>query len=213
MRVIRLEVGPMPTNAYLVRAEEGGAGVVIDPGADAGRIIQRCRDEGLTPVYIINTHAHTDHIGANAALKREFPDAQLCMGALAADRIGDPVDNLSAAFGTVSGSPPADVRLRDGQELQFGSVVLEVLHTPGHTPGAICLLARREDPPQLFCGDLVFRRGVGRTDLPGGDPAALRRSIRDKVLVLPDETVILPGHEEVTTVGEERRENPFMAAL
>ena len=106
--------------------------------------------------------------------------------------------------------PRADVLLEDGAELELGAAVLTVLATPGHTAGSVCLLARGETPPQLFCGDLIFHGDVGRTDLPGGSSAQLLASIREKVLTLPDETVLWPGHGEETTVGEERRHNEFL---
>lgn len=191
MIVIRLEVGPLAANTYLLKDGEGRAGAVIDPGDEGDRIVRRCRQEGLEPRFIINTHGHIDHVGANEALKEAFPEAALCIGAGDAGRL-------------------ADVLLKDGQELTFGSVTLTVLATPGHTPGGICLLARDEEPPQLFCGDLVFREGVGRTDLPGGNSSELVSSIRQKVLTLPDETVLWPGHDEGTTVGHERLHNPFL---
>jgi glyoxylase-like metal-dependent hydrolase (beta-lactamase superfamily II) len=208
--VIRLQVGPLCSNAYLLRGKAEAAGVVIDPGAEGERIASRCRAEGLEPLFIINTHGHVDHAGANAVLKAAFPDAQLAVGVGDADMVTDPAASLAAAFGGPSGNCAPDLLLEDGQELRFADAVLTVLETPGHTPGSICLLARQQGPPQLFCGDLVFRGGVGRTDLPGGDRDALAASIREKVLTLPDETVLWPGHGEKTTVGRERRENPFL---
>jgi len=210
--IIRLEVGPLASNAYLVRDNGGEEGAVIDPGAEGDRIVQRCRTEGIVPRLLINTHGHVDHIGANAALKAAFPDALLCVGARDADRLTDPVANLTALFGGSASGPAPDVLLEDGQELRFGSVALRIIETPGHTPGGVCLLAPDESPPQLFCGDLIFRRGVGRSDLPGGDPEELAASIKQRILTLPDETTIWPGHGEGTTVGEERIENPFIGS-
>jgi glyoxylase-like metal-dependent hydrolase (beta-lactamase superfamily II) len=210
VKVIRLQVGPLQTNCYLVRGGEGPAGAVIDPGGDAGRIVDRCAEEDIRPELILNTHAHMDHIGANGALKDEFPEAELCIGRREAGNLEEPGANLSAMFGIPVSSPPADREVGDGQAVEFGDVVLRVVETPGHTPGHVCFLARDEDPPQLFCGDLVFRGGVGRTDFPGGSTQRLRESIREKVLSLPDETVLWPGHGERTTVGRERRSNPFL---
>jgi glyoxylase-like metal-dependent hydrolase (beta-lactamase superfamily II) len=210
--IVRLEVGPLVSNAYLLRDDDDEEGAVIDPGAEGNRIVQRCRAEGIVPRLLINTHGHVDHIGANAALKAAFPDALLCVGARDAGRLTDPVANLTALFGGSAGGPAPDVLLEDGDELPFGAVTLRVIETPGHTPGGICLLAPDESPPQLFCGDLVFRRGVGRSDLPGGDPEALAGSIRRRVFTLPGETVIWPGHGQSTTVEEERLENPFVGS-
>ncbi len=212
MIVVPLEVGPMAANAYLLRDETSADGAVIDPGGDGDRIVERCRAEGVEPRYIIDTHGHVDHIAANADLKAAFPEAQLCIGAGDAGRLTDPAANLSAMFGLPLDGPAADRLLADGDELRFGAVTLSVLAAPGHTPGGICLLAAQETPPQLFCGDLIFRRGVGRTDLPGGSWPDLVESIRERVFTLPDETVIWPGHGPATTVAEERIDNPFMGS-
>jgi len=210
--VIRLQVGPLASNAYLLKDEASGAGAVVDPGAEGDRIVERCREEGLEPRLIINTHAHADHIGANAALKEAFPDALICIGAEDADRLADAAANLSALVPEPVQSPPADLLLRDGQQVHFGSAVLEVMETPGHTPGSICLLARQPEPPQIFSGDLIFQGSVGRTDLPGGSTEQLFGSIREKLLPLDDETIIWPGHGERTTLGAERKGNPFLQA-
>ncbi len=211
MQIERLVVGPLQTNAYLLKDEKSGAGAVVDPGGDADRIVRWCRDAEMTPVLVVNTHAHVDHVGANAALMRAFPDADLCIGEGDAERLRNPAENLAAAFGSDLESPEPDRLLREGDELAFGGTKLRVIETPGHTPGAISLLAEDESPPRLFCGDLIFRRGVGRTDLPGGDTEALVRSIREKVFTLPEETVIHSGHGEDTTVDEERESNPFLS--
>jgi len=207
--VTRLEVGILGTNTYLLRGQDGPHGLIIDPGGDGPAIVARCRQEGLLPVYIVDTHAHVDHIGANAALKDTFPDAQLCIGRDDAERLTDPTASLAAMFGTLARSPAADRLLSEGDVIEFGASQLRVMETPGHTPGSICLLAEGE-PPQLFCGDLIFQGGVGRTDFPGGDMRQLMASIRDKVLVLPDETVLWPGHGPPSTVGRERHANPFL---
>ncbi|MCD6416968.1 MAG: MBL fold metallo-hydrolase [Planctomycetes bacterium] len=200
----------MPTNAYLLKDEREAAGVVVDPGGDADKIARRCAAEGIAPLYIVNTHGHIDHIGANATLSAHYPDALLCIGAADAPRLLDPLANLSAALGMSDGAPKPDLLLQEGDRLEFGASALEVLETPGHTPGGISLLARGGTPAQLFCGDALFRRGMGRTDLPGGDAQALLDSIEEKIFALPDETVVWPGHGEPTTVGEEKRENPFL---
>ena len=212
MIVIPLEVGPLAANAYLLREDDGPGGAVIDPGDEGDRIVERCRTEGLEPRLIINTHAHMDHIAANGDLKDAFPEAELCIGAGDAERLADPVGNLSAMFGRSDAGPAPDRLLEDGEGVGFGSVALTVLATPGHTPGGICLLARDESPPQLFCGDLVFRLGVGRTDLPGGSWHDLDAAIRGKVFCLPDDTVIWPGHGPPTTVAQERQDNPFVGS-
>jgi len=212
VKIVRLQVGALGTNAYLLRDDGGAEGAIVDPGDEAERIIRRCREDGLEPRYLVNTHAHADHVAGNRGLKEAFPDAELCIGVHEADRLQDPVGNLGPAFGMALSSPPADRELQEGDILRFGTTELEVLFTPGHTPGAVSLLARGQDPPCLFCDDLLFRRGVGRHDLPGGDWATLLDSIRSKVLTLPPDTVLWPGHGGKTTVGEERRLNPFITA-
>ena len=213
MIVIPLEVGPLATNAYLLGGENSPEGAVIDPGDDGERLVQRCRSEGIEPLYIIDTHSHWDHIGGNAVLKSAFPRAELCIGADDADALTDPIRNLAGWLGVAAQTPPADVLLREGHHLRFGSTVLSVLDTPGHTPGGISLLCEGTRPAQMFCGDLVFRRAVGRVDFPGGSEEQLLTSIRQKVLTLPDDTILWPGHGPRTTVGEERRENPFFGVL
>ncbi len=182
---------------------------MIDPGAEGDRIARRCADIGMTPLYVINTHAHPDHIGGNAALKDAFPYAQICVARLAAAQLVDSDTRLSIPLGDVRPSPSPNMILKEGDELAFGGGLLRVLSTPGHMPGSICLLAPDESPQHLFCGDLVFRDSVGRTDFPGGDREQLQASIRQKVLTLPDDTILHPGHGPETTVGRERQHNPY----
>lgn len=210
MRVLRLEVGPLETNAYLVLTGETASGLVIDPGAEGPRIAERCRREGMEPRYVVNTHGHMDHIGGNGALLEAFPEAELCIGQDDAPALTDPQANLSAAFGLPRRSPPPDRLLADGDTLEVGGLTFEVRKSPGHTTGGICLIALEVDPPQVFCGDLVFRGSVGRTDFPGGSRQQLVESVRRVVLSLPDEAVLWPGHGPETTVGWERRHNPFI---
>jgi glyoxylase-like metal-dependent hydrolase (beta-lactamase superfamily II) len=210
LTIIPVEVGPLATNAYLVKDPHAGLGAVIDPGGEGERLARRCLSEDIEPLYIVNTHAHLDHTGANAALKDAFPRAQLCIGARDADTLTDPGGNLAYMLGMPPDGPSADVLLSEGDRVTFGSVSLRVIETPGHTAGGISLVYQGEGPAQVFCGDLVFRRGVGRHDLPGGDWDRLLGSIRTKILILPDETVLWPGHGPATTVGEERRENPYL---
>jgi hydroxyacylglutathione hydrolase len=209
MKIVRLEVGALATNAYLLKDQAGAESVVIDPGAQGDSIARRCTDMGMVPLYIINTHAHPDHIGGNAGLKEAFPAAQLCVSRGAAMHFTDADTALAISLGDVRPSPLPDIILKDGDELNFGSALLRVLSTPGHMPGSICLLTPDESPQHLFCGDLVFRDSVGRTDFPGGDAEQLKASIRDKVLALPDDTVVHPGHGPETTVGRERLHNPY----
>jgi len=212
MKITRLEVGPLATNAYLLKDEASSEGAVIDPGAEGARIARRCEEVGLVPLYIINTHAHPDHIGGNAALKQAFPAAQVCMSRGAAIRLADADTDMAVLLGAGAPSPAPELLLEEGDELPFGQGLLRVLSTPGHMPGSICLLTPRESPQHLFCGDLLFQNSVGRTDFVGGDPQALMASLKEKVMTLPDETIVHPGHGPETTVGQERRNNPYLPA-
>jgi hydroxyacylglutathione hydrolase len=210
MQVIQMVVGPLQSNAYLLRDEETGEGVVVDPGGDGDAIAARCRNESIAPRLIVNTHGHMDHIEANRELKDAFPEARLCIGEADAPMLTNGVKNLSILMGMTFRSPAADVLLCDGDVLEFGACSLKVLATPGHTPGSICLLAAGESLAHVFCGDLVFAGGVGRVDFPGGNMNDLLHSIRSRILTLPDDTILWPGHGPDTTVGRERRRNPFL---
>jgi len=209
MRIVTLIVGALETNCYLAVDEQSGLAAVIDPGAEAALICRTCERERLTPVFILNTHAHADHIGANAEVKRRYPDARLGIGRGDAPLLANPVRNLSVMLGGTGRMPKPDLLLDEGQTLTLGACTLRVLETPGHTQGAVCLVADAERPPVVFCGDLIFQDGVGRTDLPGGDPDELARSIREKIFALPDETVLLPGHGPSTSVGDQKASNPL----
>ncbi|MDP6107394.1 MAG: MBL fold metallo-hydrolase [Candidatus Brocadiia bacterium] len=205
MRITCLAVGWLETNCYLVRGEDSSEGLIVDPGGEPDRIVRACREETLEPVYTVNTHAHPDHTGADREVKEAFPGAELCIGA-------DELELLALASGSLpfmvradAGPPEPDVLLEDGQQLRAGGRVLRVIETPGHSPGSICLLIEDEDPPIVFCGDLIFEGGVGRTDLPGGSTEELKRSIEERIFTLPGETILLPGHEGATTVGAEKR--------
>ncbi len=184
-----LLVGVLGTNCYLVSDPESREMLVIDPGAEAERILAAIRAGGVKVAAIVNTHGHWDHIGANGEVK---------------EATGAPLLIHEADAGITS--PPADRLLHGEEELPLGRFKLRVIHTPGHSPGSICLYL----PGVLFSGDTLFAESVGRTDLPGGSLSQLVSSIREKLFVLPDETVVHPGHGPSTTVGEERSLNPYV---
>lgn len=209
MRIETLAVGPLQSNCHVVTDGESPEAMIVDPGAEAGRIVAVVEALGGEPRWIVDTHPHGDHIAANAALKRRFPEAQLVIHRLDAPALTDPRLNLSYMLGANLVSPAADREVEEGDEIELGRLRFRVLHTPGHTPGGMCLLADTE-PPVLFCGDTLFCGGIGRSDFPGGDHAALIDGIRRKLLVLPDATRVLTGHGPETTIGQERRGNPFL---
>jgi glyoxylase-like metal-dependent hydrolase (beta-lactamase superfamily II) len=210
MKIKRLVVGPIQANCFLLWDEPGGSAGIIDPGGDPEEIISVIEREKVTPVVLINTHGHIDHIAANRRIKERY-DIPLLIHEEDAACLTDPALNLSMlGFGRVD-SPPCDRELRDGDEIPVGRITLKVIHTPGHSPGSICLsLSRSGEPDCIFTGDTLFAGGVGRTDFPGGSMSRLMASIQDRLLTFPDQTIILPGHGPRSTIGEERNSNPFI---
>jgi hydroxyacylglutathione hydrolase len=199
-------LGPVETNCYLLAS--GGACWVIDAGMEPQPLLSFLAREELAPGRVILTHGHCDHIGGAADLKAAFPDALLCCPAADADMLDDQVANLSAPFGLSVTSPPADVLLAPGEELVLGRTTWQILDTSGHTPGGVSLYCPEE--AAVFTGDALFARSIGRFDIPGADGSRLIENIRKRLLTLPDETRVYPGHGSPTTIGEERRLNPYL---
>ena len=201
---------PFMQNSYVVWLDDRTDALVIDPGLEPEQILDCLRQEGLTLAAILCTHGHADHIGGNAALKEAFPEALLLIGEHEAAMLTDPNLNLSAAFGEPLVSPPADRTVKEGEVVELAGIALEVRHIPGHSPGHV-VFVHQGPPPSVFGGDVLFAGSIGRYDFPGGDRRQLLRGIREKLLGLPPETVVYPGHGEDTTIGEEGRTNPFLA--
>jgi hydroxyacylglutathione hydrolase len=203
MRYKTVVVGGLETNCYLVSCETTRECAVVDPGAEHELIFLAIAEDGLKPVLLINTHGHVDHIGANRDVKEHF-GTPIAIHAADAPMLGMVQQLELSLFLGAKDSPAADRMLRDGDIVRIGVDSLRVLHTPGHSPGSISLLA----DGFLLSGDTLFMEGVGRTDLPGGSRAQLVASIREKLMTLPDDLLVLPGHGPHTTIGHERENNP-----
>ncbi len=208
MDVEQLTVGMMGVCCYVVSCPETGRAAIIDPGGDEDRILDVCKERNLQVDYIIATHGHPDHVCGNGPI-RKATGARIVMHRDDAEFFARPeVRNYFSMLGLAE-SPPPDIQVEDGDTVTVGREQLTVLHTPGHTPGGICLY----NPPHCFTGDTLFVGGVGRTDFPGGSMQQLLESIRSRLLTLPAETIVWPGHGyggSRSTIGEEARTNPYL---
>ncbi len=205
MIIEKLELGPFTSNCYIVGDEANKEGIVIDPGAEANTILQKVEDLGLEVKLIVLTHSHMDHVGALKEIK-EATDAEVAIHTDDAKSL-QARNPLGAVFRlSLQAPPPPDRLLKGGDSIDIGDLHFLVLHTPGHTPGGICLLGEEV----VFTGDTLFNFGIGRFDMPGGSGSQLMNSIHTKLMVLPDNTVVYPGHGPNTTIGTEREWNPFL---
>jgi hydroxyacylglutathione hydrolase len=209
LRLRTIVSAPFDENSYILGRADRTDVLVIDPGFQPDLILDALRDEELQVAAILNTHGHVDHIAGNAAMKKAFPAAPIIVGAGDADMLIDADLNMSAPFGLPIVSPPADRLVREGETIEFAGLKLEVFDIPGHSPGHVVFLLRGS-PDIVIGGDVLFRGSVGRTDLPGGSFAQLRFGIEAKLFTLPADTVVYPGHGPVTTIGHEKRTNPFV---
>jgi hydroxyacylglutathione hydrolase len=201
----RAVVGAIETNCYVIAADRGQDAVIIDPGADADVIKKLLLKHQCKAALVINTHGHYDHIGADS----DFA-APVAVHREDAAMLTDARKNFAAIFG-ISFKVKNEIRfLEDGQRIKIGGLVLKVLHTPGHTTGGISVLVEKPVDNIVFSGDALFAGSVGRSDL-GGSHEVLIKSIQEKLLTLPDDTIVYPGHGPETTIGEERLNNPFLA--
>jgi glyoxylase-like metal-dependent hydrolase (beta-lactamase superfamily II) len=207
LRMLQLPLGPLQTNCYILACTTTNRAAVIDPSWDGRAILARINKEDWTVSHILLTHTHFDHVGALAELK-ELTGAPIYVHAEATEMLKR-APAAAALWGFTLDAPPApDHFLDGGQKLQVGELEVEVLFTPGHAPGHVCFYLPAH--AALFAGDVLFQGSIGRTDLPGGDYDLLMSTIKEKVMLLPDETVVLSGHGPATTIGYERRTNPFL---
>ena len=208
MRVKQMMVGMMGVCCYIVACDETKEAVIIDPGGNEDDILTACQQENLKVKYIVNTHGHPDHVCGNRQLK-EATGAEIVMHSADADFFSQSsVEQFFSQLG-LPASPPVDKRVEDGDTLTFGNETLKVILTPGPTPGGICLYSH----PNLFTGDTLFAGGVGRTDFPGGNTQQMMTSIKERLLSLPPDTIVWPGHGyggDRSTIGQEKTGNPFI---
>ena len=202
----QMTLGMLGTNCYILADEETGQALIVDPAAEPEQIVQRCRELEVTPAAVLLTHGHYDHLGAADTLCRTW-QIRLYAGAAEKELLGSPDANLSADF-YMPVSLQADELLEDGTVLELAGRTLQVIATPGHTKGGVCYYD--EAGGFLFSGDTLFRQSVGRSDLPTGNMLELIRSIREKLMILPDDTVVYPGHGPSTSIAFERKNNPFI---
>ncbi len=200
-----LTVGELGTNCYILGDEEKQQAMVIDPGGDFKIIETHIKKLKLKIRYIVLTHGHIDHIGALSQLKKTT-GAEILIHSKDSAMLRDPHQNLSVFSGDSMVAGRADRLLGEGDVIEFGTIKLEVLHTPGHTPGGISLLTDK----MIFTGDALFCGSIGRTDFPGSSHQQLIGSIKEKLLTKDDDFVIYPGHGPSSTIGQERRNNPFL---
>lgn len=204
----QMQVGFMAVMAYIVGDGDTGEGLVIDPAANTDDIIREAERSGIEIKYIVNTHGHVDHTSGNADMKKKTGALIVIHEADAAMLTGTP--SMMLRMFRAKASPEADILVTDGDSISVGDVALKVLHTPGHTPGGMSLYM----PGYVFTGDTLFVESVGRTDLPGASWGQMSQSIMERLMTLPEETVVLPGHnygrKPASTIGDEKKYNPFL---
>ena len=204
-----LVVGPLACNCALLACEETREAVLIDPGDEAPRILEAVAKANVTVKYLLHTHAHFDHVGATAGVRAKL-DAKTCLHRGDEDLYRN-LPLQGRMFGVpMDAAPPLEKYLEDNEVLAFGRYRIEVVHTPGHSPGSVCFRVTGDGQERLFSGDTLFQGSIGRADLWGGDGRQLIRSIKTRLLAFDDEIPVYPGHGEATKIGTERRSNPFL---
>jgi hydroxyacylglutathione hydrolase len=197
----KIYIKSVDTNCYLFGSKKTRQVALIDPGDEAGMIKEFIKQHCLEPKFIVNTHGHIDHIGANSEM--ELP---VYIHERDANFLTNPLLSLAPFYGKLKGSPKASRILRDGDEIDISGITLKVIHTPGHTPGGISLYHKGI----VFTGDTLFAQSIGRTDLPYGSQKDILHSIKEKLFQLDEATIVYPGHGDETTIGFEKRNNPWL---
>ena len=199
-----VRVGPYDVNCYILAEDKSNEAIIIDPGDEPDKIKSVLTRYKLKPSFIINTHGHIDHIGADDAF-----GVRVYIHKDDLDFLNNSNLNLSGFLDKPLQIVSLRQHLKDGEEIGLSKIRLQVLHTPGHTPGGICLLLKEPKEKIVFSGDTLFYQGIGRTDFPFASSEQLQRSIKDKLFILNDQTIVLPGHGQPTTIGQEKKSNPF----
>ncbi|NLJ78407.1 MAG: MBL fold metallo-hydrolase [Tissierellia bacterium] len=205
MQVIRLEAGIYAANCYLIYESDSMEAIIIDPGGDSDDIISRVEDLGLKVKYIILTHGHADHIAGVAEL-RDYFNVPVAIHKEDEPMLRDSDRNFSSTMATGEIEIDPDILLDEETKIEFGGLPIKIIHTPGHTPGGITINIEN----YLFTGDTLFAGSIGRTDFPGGSFEDIIASIKEKLLVYPDDTILYPGHGPASSIGKEKSSNPFI---
>ena len=206
MEVRGVIVGVFQENCWIIASPKSKEAIVIDPGDEPEKIFELAKDMGVNIKMIVNSHAHADHILAVNAVKLQY-SAPFYMHSLEIDVLAASLSGIYSRLGREEEPPPTlDAYLKDGDKVDVSGLSLQVIHTPGHTPGSTSFYTNG----LLFSGDTLFRQSIGRTDMPGGDGQMIIQSIKQKLLTLPEETIVLPGHMQETTIRQEKYTNPFV---
>jgi hydroxyacylglutathione hydrolase len=206
----KMTVGAIDTNCYFVVCKDTEQLAIVDPGADGKRIAAKIKEAGWQPTMILNTHGHWDHIGANKYLQDQF-SIPIFIHEADLNYLSDAGLSMAAWLGSDGDGGICQKPLADGDEIKLGRLSMQVIHTPGHTPGGVSFYLPQQQI--LLCGDTLFDHSIGRTDLPGGDMDLILESISKRLFVLPDAVIAYPGHGPETTIGEEKKGNPFVKAI
>ena len=210
LRVASIVSVPFEENTYILHLDGGTDCLIVDPGFEPDKIFAHIEQYALTPVAVLCTHGHSDHIAGNGAMKERWPDVPLVIGANETEKLTDPFQNLSGQFGAPLTSPEADAVVREGEPYSAAGMDFDVYEIPGHSSGHVVFVWSGGTPNIVVGGDVLFNGSIGRTDFPDGSFEKLREGIHEKLFTLPDDTVVLPGHGPETTIGAEKANNPFV---